>query len=96
MLTLNKRFLFIVIAVLSLLLIPFIGIQFTSEINWSVFDFIVMGILLLITGLLINFALYKLKNPIFRIIAVVTIILLFILLWIELAVGIFNSPLSGS
>lgn len=96
MLTLNKRFLLIVIAVLSLLLIPFIGIQFTSEINWSVFDFIVMGILLLITGLLINFALYKLKNPIFRIIAVVTIILLFILLWIELAVGIFNSPLSGS
>lgn len=96
MLTLNKRFLFIVIAVLSLLLIPFIGIHFTSEINWSVFDFIVMGILLLITGLLINFALYKLKNPIFRIIAVVTIILLFILLWIELAVGIFNSPLSGS
>ena len=96
MLTLNKRLLFIVVTVFSLLLIPFIGMQFTSEINWSVSDFVVMGILLLTTGLLINFALYKLKKPVLRIIAVVTIVLLFLLLWIELAVGIFNSPLSGS
>ena len=48
----NKRLIGIVVAVATLLLIPLIAMQFTDEVDWKPFDFVVMGILLLSTGLL--------------------------------------------
>ena len=47
-----------------LLLIPLVAMQLTKEVNWSLFDFIIMGAMLLITGLLGEVILkrVKLKN----------------------------------
>ena len=46
-----------------LLLIPLIAMQLTNEVNWSFFDFIIMGGMLTTTGLLIGITLKKLKLP---------------------------------
>ncbi|WP_026904420.1 hypothetical protein [Pedobacter glucosidilyticus] len=80
----------------AILLIPFIAMQFTSEVDWSLFDFILMGVLLTGTGLLIDLAIRKIKTNPQRLIVLGVILLTFFLIWAELAVGIFGSPFAGS
>lgn len=81
---------------LSLLLIPLLGMQFTEAIQWSLFDFVVMGLLLLGLGFGIRWIRgKKLKNQSKRN-YIVLLILGFLILWAELAVGIFGTPFSGS
>lgn len=92
----NKRLVKILIAVPILLLIPFFAMQFSSEINWTVFDFLVMGILLTITGVVLEMILRKVPNRENRIALIAIILIAFLLIWAELAVGIFGSPLAGS
>jgi hypothetical protein len=93
---LNKRFSILLICILILLLIPFIAMQFTKEVNWSVFDFVIAGILLLTTGAVIELVLRKVKSTKHRLLISGIILLLLFLLWAELAVGIFNSPIAGN
>lgn len=65
--------------------------------NWKLGDFVVMGLLIFGTGLAIDFALRKLTSRNHRIAAIAAIVLLFLLIWADLAVGIFNIPgISGS
>ena len=78
-----------------LLLIPLIAMQLTNEVNWSFFDFIIMGALLTITGLLIGVILQKVKNSKSRLILIITIVMMFFLIWAELAVGLFGTPFAG-
>jgi uncharacterized membrane protein len=96
MLTQNKRLAGIVLTVAILLLIPFIAMQFTNEVNWSVSDFMVAGVLLLGTGLLCELVIRKVKNTRYRLIICAVILLALLLIWIELAVGIFGTPFAGS
>lgn len=96
MFTLTKRLYIILSIVLILLLIPLLAMQFTNEVNWSLFDFIAAGLLLLGTGLAIEFVLQKVKSIKNRILILGIIIILLLLLWVELAVGIFNSPIAGN
>ena len=81
---------------LLLLLVPLIGMRITEEINWSLFDFIIMGVLILSLSIGINFTLSKTKNLKNRIIYIGILGLLFLLVWAELAVGIFGSPFAGN
>ena len=78
-----------------LLLIPLIVMQLTNEVNWSFFDFIIMGALLTITGLLIGIILKKVNNSKNRRILIVTIVMIFFLIWAELAVGLFGTTFAG-
>ncbi len=91
-----KKLSFLPYSLLLLLLIPLAAMQFSSEVNWSLFDFVIMGFLLLALGFSIRFIRNKksvLKYPLLMIIAVVV---LFFIIWAELAVGIFGSPFAGS
>lgn len=92
----NKRLLIILATVLILLLIPLVAMQFTNEVDWKIFDFTIMGTLLLGTGLLIELVLRKVKDGINRILISVIVLLVFFLIWAELAVGIFGTPFAGS
>lgn len=92
----NQRLKIILTSVVILLLIPFLAMQFTEEVNWTLFDFMAAGILLLGTGLICEFALRKIKETKYKILACIIVILLFLVVWIELAVGIFGTPLAGS
>ena len=89
----DKRLIGIVLAAGLLLLIPFIAMQFSAEVNWSLFDFIVAGILLLGTGLLLELVLRKVKNSRQRIMLCIAILAGLFLVWAELAVGIFGTVL---
>lgn len=82
--------------VAGILLIPFIAMQFTQEVNWSPIDFLIAGVLLFAVGMLIGVTVRKIKESRYRILLIASIILLFILLWAEMAVGIFGSPIAGS
>jgi peptidoglycan/LPS O-acetylase OafA/YrhL len=85
----NKRLIIIIMAVALLLLIPFIAMQFTNEVNWTLFDFMTAAVLLLSTGLLCELVLRKVKKTSYRVALCVALVVLLLLTWIQLAVGIF-------
>ena len=79
-----------------LLIIPLIAMQLTDEVEWSLFDFIIMGTLLLITGLMGEIIFKKVKKYKHRVILYIVVIIIFFLIWAELSVGIFGTPFAGS
>ena len=89
-----QRFVKIVLIALSLLFIPFVAMQFTDNVQWTYGDFIIMGCMLTVYMLTINFApnsLYGVKKSLL----ILILGLLFLLFWAELAVGIVSSPFAG-
>ena len=92
----TNRFLIILLIVGALLLIPIIAMQFSSEVVWTASDFIIMGILLLVTGLGIDLVLRKVSSSKNRLIMGGIILAVFFMIWAELAVGVFGTPFAGS
>lgn len=92
----NKRIVIFLIAVPVLLGIPLLAMQFTSEVNWNLTDFLVMGILLTILAVTVEVVCRKWRNCKFKITISIFILLCFLLLWAELAVGIFGTPVAGN
>jgi ABC-type cobalt transport system substrate-binding protein len=92
----NKRLIGIILTVVFLLLIPLIAMQFTNEVNWNLADFVVAGVLLLGTGLICELVMRKVKKTNHRIILCTIILVVLLLIWIELAVGLFGTPFAGS
>lgn len=92
----NKRLIIILSAVVIFLLIPLIAMQFTTEVDWGISDFIIMGILLFGTSLLCELVMRKENNVKKRILICGAILFAFFLIWAELAVGIFGTPFAGS
>lgn len=99
----NKRLFGIIVGAISLLLIPLV-LQLTigtgidgKGFNWQLGDFVVFGLLLLGTGLLVELVMRKVKSTLKRILICGVVFLVFLLIWADLAVGIFNIPgFSGS
>lgn len=92
----NKSQQKILIAVAAILSIPLVAMQITNEVNWSLTDFIIMGILLTITGFSCEYIYRSIPNKKHKFAVIAGILILLVLIWIELAVGIFNSPFAGS
>jgi len=92
----NKRFVGILLTATMLLCIPLIAMQFTNEVNWTLSDFIIAGVLLLSTGIIIEAVARSVRNRKTRIGIVLGILIAFFLVWAELAVGIFGTPFAGS
>lgn len=96
MITQNKRLTIILLSIVSLLLVPLIAMQFTDQVNWSPFDFLVIGTLLLGTGFICEIVLRKVKKFENRIVLCMVVVAALLLIWVELAVGIFGTPFAGS
>lgn len=92
----KKRTTYLLIFGLIILLVPLIGMQLSSEINWGLLDFIVAGILIIVLILVLELIFRKVQSNKKRLWLVILIGILFIMIWVELAVGIFGSPFAGS
>jgi hypothetical protein len=77
----NIRLICILLAVPALLLIPYIAMRYTNEVNWTLGDFIVMGLMLLITGIGIEVALRIVKTTWIRVAAVLGVLFGFVMVW---------------
>lgn len=93
---LTQRLATVIGIVALILLIPLVAMQFTKEVNWDLADFIIMGILLFVTGMAIEVITRKVRST--KVKLALTLIILFVLflVWAELAVGIFGSPFAGN
>lgn len=92
----TKRTILLFAATLTVLLVPFIAMQFTSEVKWSPGDFLVAGVILFGAALLADLAMRKMRSKGKRMAVLAIIMMALILVWIELAVGIFGTPFAGS
>ena len=81
---------------LLLLIIPLIGMNLTDEIDWTLSDFIISGLILLVFSLTINFIILRISNRKKRVFYITILFILFMLFWTELALGIFGTPFAGS
>ena len=92
----NKYQKIVFIATAVLLLIPFIAMKFTGQVNWSLSDFLVAAFLLLTFGFTFEWLYRKLVSVKFRWIILAALFVVFVLIWAELAVGVFGTPFAGS
>jgi hypothetical protein len=85
----NSVFCWLGIGTILLLLIPALGMLISSEIQWQVMDFVVMGAM--IFGFSAIFVLLSRRTSSSnKIYLAVLVLFIFIALWTELAVGIFT------
>jgi hypothetical protein len=74
-----------------LLLLPLIAMQFTHEVNWDETDFIVFGAMLVGACGAYELATRMTGNTAYRAAVGVAVVAAFLLIWINLAVGIIGS-----
>ena len=86
----KTAFVWVVAATCLILLVPLVAMQFSSDVRWTFFDFMVMGALLLLVGSLLMLLSRKISSRHFPILAAVVLVG-FLYVWVELAVGIFFS-----
>lgn len=78
-------------ALAGLLALPAIAMRFTSEVDWTTFDFLVMGAMLGTVGLAIEGALRTSRDHAYRAAVGVAVVAAFLLTWANLAVGIIGN-----
>lgn len=75
----------------ALLLLPLVAMQFTDEVNWDVFDFVVFGSMLLGAGVICEITVGMTSSIAYRSAVGVALVAGFLLVWVNLAVGIIGS-----
>lgn len=73
---------------LCLLLVPLVAMQFTAEVDWSLSDFVIMGLLMGTVGMGIELAVRLSADLRYRVAAGLALLSGFVLIWVNLAVGI--------
>lgn len=79
-----------------ILLLPLIAMQFTDEVNWSLSDFIIASILLAGIGFSCYVVINGMKKSFTQTLVGILLVIAVLLIWMELAVGIFGTPFAGS
>lgn len=80
-----------------LLLIPFVAMQLTDEVNWSPMDFVLMGVLIFGAGVTYVLISRATSNVVYKIAVASAIGITLLLIWSNLAVGLIGSgPNAGN
>jgi hypothetical protein len=85
-----QKLTYLLVAVFSLLLIPFAAMKFTDEVQWTGSDFVVAGLMLFSAGVIHLFGIRRIKTAKYRWFVSLVLIVIFLLIWAELAVGLFD------
>jgi hypothetical protein len=85
-----------IVATALLLSVPLVAMQFSADVNWDLFDFGVAAGLLLGVGYAYEFLVRCARSLEYRLVIGALLFVVLLLLWIELAVGIFGTPFAGS
>lgn len=87
----STRMIFVkpLILTLSIQLIPLFAMFFSNDVSWSLRDFLVMGTLIYSSGCLYLWIKYKTVLR-YKKLLLLFVPVLFIFLWVELAVGILH------
>ncbi|NMB80313.1 MAG: hypothetical protein GYA14_00665 [Ignavibacteria bacterium] len=88
---LSKQIIIVCVITLLILSIPFFAMQFGNEVNWSLMDFIVAGILLSGSGLIFLFLTYNAGNKTYKIATAIAVGTALLMIWANLAVGIIGN-----
>jgi hypothetical protein len=87
----TKHIAYVALATTGLLLVPLIAMQFTNEVNWTAFDFLVGGGILLSSGFAFLSLLERSASIYYRLGAGLSVAAAFLLVWANLAVGFIGS-----
>jgi hypothetical protein len=74
----------------AILLIPLVAMQFTDAVVWDFMDFVVTGMLLFGAGLVFELTTRNIRNKKYKVLIGIALASAVIVIWIELAVGIFD------
>lgn len=82
--------------ILLLLCIPWLEqLDGKAAFHWTVFDYFAALVLLSTFGFGLEYLVRKTKSKKRKFLIILVVTFLFILLWAELAVGVFDSPIAG-
>jgi len=81
----------ILLAVVCLLLVPLVAMQFSSHVVWERGDFIVAFVLLAGTGLLFELAASRVRNSAYQTAVGIALAAALLLVWVNLAVGMIGN-----
>ncbi len=85
-----KRFGYLAVGVAALMLVPLVAMQLTEEVNWGVFDFVAACALLSGTGAAWLLLARRFRSGSHRAMLAAGLAFALLLIWAELAVGIFH------
>ena len=74
-----------------LLMLPAVAMQFSDEVNWSLFDFVLMGVMLGLVCAVFELAVRVARSHAYVVGAGVAVVAAFLMTWINLAVGIIGN-----
>lgn len=87
----------VAVVTLAILMIPFVAMQFTRQVNWSPADFVIVGALIFGTGLSYVLLNRLAPNWVYRIAITVALGATFVMIWANMAVGLIGSgPNAGN
>jgi len=85
------------LVVALILTVPLIAMQMTTEVDWTLGDFVVIGILLFGAALAYELVARRIPHTAHRLLVGAVFLLGVLIMWADLAVGIFNIPgISGN
>ncbi|MBN1302048.1 MAG: hypothetical protein JW995_12615 [Melioribacteraceae bacterium] len=89
--SIRRQMLYVALVTTFILMAPLFAMIFTREVDWSLFDFIIMGILIFGTGSTYVFITRISESIAYRAAVGIAVVTGFFLIWINLAVGIIGS-----
>ncbi|HEY5799279.1 MAG TPA: hypothetical protein VIT92_03620 [Burkholderiaceae bacterium] len=93
---LGKQLRLVALVTTAILAVPLVAMWFTNEVNWGPLDFVLAAVLLGGAGSLLVLVTRKAATQGRKFTYAAGVALAFALVWVEIAVGIFGSPIAGS